>query len=242
METTAQTRIAFLREAIDAKIKLLKGLRSFNWIHVEKTDVEISEKEFGICMTRGEASLGLVGGPYRFHSIVRTDRGAFRFGSSYRKFDSVDFIFDLKSKEVNKSIDCLLMARAWLGIALGDLGEETPYKNDGKRKVRDDIELPTDVAKKTQGFMGVMHGDGDAIRLGSDYLTSDNWFEKNHIEKVDILREMIAVCKKSGERIYGVLACNIQPLTANAIRTNLCEARMWLGMELQRAKNDPKLK
>src|SRR3989304_5586669 len=90
--------------------------------------------------------------------------------------------FNTNSKEIEKSYDSLILAKAWLGKVLQELGIETPYKNDGNRKTVEDIEPTTDT-ESTADPMGLTHNN----HLGFVY----TWSKKNHIEKVDWLRQQI---------------------------------------------------
>lgn len=135
------------------------------------------------------------------------------------------------SKQIEKSVDSLYLAKAWLGKCLGELGTETPYINDGKRKSVEDIEPAADKSwYKTEELKHNMN--------------FDLFKEKNHIEKVDWLRQEIEKITKEVK----ILDSNFsqhqsqRPSKEFAIaRTNaynhLCEARFWLGFELERLKN-----
>lgn len=122
--------------------------------------------------------------------------------------------------EINKSYDSLILAKAWLGKVLGELGQDTPYKNDGNRKTKEDIE---ETADKTS--------ENNPTKDGRIYE------QRNHIEKIDWLREEI---KK---------LINLNPKTWDRYKDStiietyflwsfkyLSEARFWLGFELQRIK------
>ena len=117
----------------------------------------------------------------------------------------------------------LLLAKAWLGKVLKELGEDSPYVNDGKRKTVEDIESAADVSSG----QGLFKDDFEIL-----------WWQKelNHIEKVDWLRQEIG--KMVGEadilmsqkgRVY-IFGCNINQ--------HLSEARFWLGFELERIKEN----
>ncbi len=123
------------------------------------------------------------------------------------------------SKELGEAKDSLFFAKAWLGKALGALGTESPYANDGNRHSVADIEPAADTLKNTMDL------------TGSDWGT-------NHIEKVDWLRQQI------GEICREVLPMNPngtwrrEYLYINHAHTHLCEARFWLGFELERIKKE----
>ena len=138
-------------------------------------------------------------------------------------------------KEIDKATDNLCLAKCWLGKFLGELGTETPYKNDGNRKSVKDIEPTADVANKIktgEGYQNVFEA------------TQNHWSEKSHIEKVDWLRQEI------NNIVYDIKLISTQfadhrsqrPTRELSIaRTNAytyaCEARFWLGFELERIKN-----
>lgn len=127
---------------------------------------------------------------------------------------------------VGKAHESLLMAKAWLGQMLKEMGNESPYKNNGKRKTEKDIEPAADVASKTTDFP----------------LAKEEWPDEDHtlnisrVEQVDLLRE----------RIQDVIdvrcfeAKEIQPYrgTMSMVGKHLREARFYLGFELQRIKED----
>jgi hypothetical protein len=124
----------------------------------------------------------------------------------------------------------LLLSKAWLGKILGELGEETPYKSDGKRKTVEDIANPADVAIETEDFPVSPEKWDDKT----------NFDEVSYIEKIDFLREEI---KNLTSQSYGLYYRNSHLMGSWAIfnsSTNvyqhLSEARFHLGFELQRIK------
>ena len=127
-----------------------------------------------------------------------------------------------KSKELEKTIDSLYLAKAWLGKVLQELGETTTYANDGNRKTVEDIEPTSDTYKP------------------KEYEVSDYSQLYNPIEKVDWLRQEIEKIAKSEY----ISSMTYQPKTRlEAIaRTNtynhLTEARFWLGFELTRVRDE----
>lgn len=160
----------------------------------------------------------------------------------------------INSKEIEKAVDSLYLAKAWLGKVLGELGEETPYKNDGNRKEVKDIEPTAD----KYSFNKIPLEDNSI----KDYFSVTDipsilWSEKSHIEKVDFLRQEIEKVIKEvkeipvGENIkiidvQGVLPERFEFKSFSRefaiARTNcynhLSEARFWLGFELERLKNE----
>ena len=126
-----------------------------------------------------------------------------------------------QSEQIKKCHDSLILAKAWLGKVLGEIGESTPYANDGKRKTVEDIE-PT-------------AGKSDGSR--NSFKQVINWESANHIEKVDWLREEI-------KSIFH-LDIDIEQLHSYGIdcviyfqhfQKELSEARFWLGFELERIR------
>ena len=127
------------------------------------------------------------------------------------------------SNELNKSYNSLILAKAWLGKVLGEIGNENPYKNNGNRHEVKDIEPTADVAEVITHRVGVLDDVSQSYDL------------KNHIEKVDWLREEI----KDIEAKY--ISLNIKPIimvTYLSVTQHLSEARFWLGFELQRIREE----
>jgi len=128
------------------------------------------------------------------------------------------------TRETEKCYDSLLLAKAWLGKVLEELGEPTPYANDGNRKTVEDIEPAADKAKEV-----------------TDYpIAPDNWGEgpvtASHIEKVDWLRQEIEKIQKEAHNIQDCGTPISGLLAWNFVYQNLFQARFWLGFELQRVK------
>ena len=129
----------------------------------------------------------------------------------------------VNSNQIRKCYDSLLLAKAHLGELLKWLGDTTPYVNEGNRHVTADIE-PT--AEKAGSLVQV-----DAFGFG-------NYSEKNHIEKIDYLRN----------EIYKIYSSIIQytnqdgwvAVAAMRADQHLTEARFWLGFELARYKESKK--
>lgn len=121
-----------------------------------------------------------------------------------------------QSKELEKATDELLLAKAWLGKVLQYSGEETPYKNDGKRKSVNDIELAADSNPLVEWPKGI----------------------ETNIEKVDYLREEIkAIQEAQLEMLADLKTDNVGLIFAHMnFQSHITEARFWLGFELQRIK------
>lgn len=124
---------------------------------------------------------------------------------------------DYNTPEIEKCYDSLIMGKGWLGIILAELGTVNPYKSGYKTK--DDIEPTADIS---------------IIDLNSTVAM-------NHIEKVDWLRTEIG---KLVSIIRNLNLTSENPVTRELAiaRTNsfnhLCEAKFYLGFELQRIKEE----
>jgi hypothetical protein len=120
----------------------------------------------------------------------------------------------------------LYLAKAWAGKLLGELGDPTPYKNDGERKDVADIE-PTDAqTSKTEAWAH-----------------AQLWEYKNHIEKVDWLhqaiQEKIDVVKFIDSNKFPTpLDTREKAISRTQIWTHLIEARLHLGFELERIREN----
>jgi len=134
------------------------------------------------------------------------------------------------SDEINKAYDSLILAKAWLGKVLGELGTSTPYANDGKRKDVKDIEPTADT-------VNVDYKDGTSISSMSHISNVMDFESKTHIEKVDWLRQEIDKIIKNmlATKMRYIWNVNNGDLLG-LVYKYLCEARFWLGFELQRIK------
>lgn len=122
------------------------------------------------------------------------------------------------SKEINKAIDSLVLAKAWLGKILGELGNQNPYKSGYKTK--EDIEPTAD----THQF-------------------SKEWEDTlNHIERVDFIRTEIQYLwdKVMNPDFHTVTFGDddMGDLYWNNFYTHLAEVRFWLGFELARVREE----
>jgi len=126
------------------------------------------------------------------------------------------------SKEIEKVVDSLYLAKAWLGKILGELGETTPYANDGQRKTVKDIEPTADQQWN--------------LEKNEVWNTAYEWSKKSHIEKVDWLREQIKDIIDNTEDFSETI--DYIELEQGFVYKYLCEARFWLGFELERLKNE----
>ena len=119
----------------------------------------------------------------------------------------------INSKEIEKAVDSLYLAKAWLGKVLGELGNENPYGSGYKTK--EDIVPTQDVSAP--------------IVIFEDF---------NHIEKVDWLRtEIEKVVNEVKEIPTKDLSREFAIARTNCF-THLSEARFYLGFELSRVKDE----
>lgn len=141
-----------------------------------------------------------------------------------RKLREFEDTYSLPSKEIEKTVDSLLLAKAWLGKIIGVLGEDTPYKNDGNRKTVEDIEPTADKVEAEQ-FM----------KLFTDSMLS-YYNRKSHIEKIDFIREGIKKIIDTAPD-FSELEETIE-LEQGFVYKYLSEARFWLGFELGRIRDN----
>lgn len=156
---------------------------------------------------------------YRRESVAVVDSSKEAKTEEYIELEkamkAVQIIYD-GSKECSKAYDSLILAKAWLGKILGELGEQTPYQNDGKRKDVKDIEPAADRTYTNY----------------SEKLAEQNldWSKMSHIEKVDWLRQEI---QKLDNNFDALKITPINGVTFVSFKQHLSEARFWLGFELQ---------
>ncbi len=137
--------------------------------------------------------------------------------------------------ELEKSYDSLILAKAWLGKILGELGAKTPYKNDGNRKSIEDIEEAADTSNLGEEGK-ILYSTTNTV-LARSYMTQKEWDNKFHIEKVDWLREKIKTLVVEIQELFSEVSIPRSIATAQTNSYNhLSEARFWLGFELQRIK------
>ena len=245
--------IKALRVEIDGLAQLTKELCPFKWMVYQRPKIEKgilggdSEVEKENVWTGHDSGLIMVGeksmGPgdndknYEFQALIRTNKGTFRIGSNNWSLDKgylhKQYPIERNSDEINKAFDSLILAKAWLGKVLGELGEETPYKNDGNRKTKDDIEPTTD--KITDGYTEQRKFENVIKYVGF-----------NHIQKVDWLRQQIQKLNDVFLKIdwldwYDPKLTSVLDLLLPMrilVFQYLSEARFWLGFELQRIKEN----
>jgi len=131
------------------------------------------------------------------------------------------YSFNYNLYECHKS---LRLAKAWLGKVLGELGEESPYKNDGKRKEVKDIEDTTDTAKDVTDFPVVPdHWPDDLDKVP-------------YVEKIDFLREQIKSILSQFHELRMQKLRYFYDANIFVSQNHISEARFHLGFELQRIK------
>lgn len=164
-------------------------------------------------------------------------------GELRKKIDAVAQLVDypdLRSAETVKCHNNLLMAKAFAGKIMGELGTPSPYQNDGSRKTVQDIEPTAERASQEEIDIWPIYPENSK--------PINEW---NRIEKVDFLRQVIDELKKShlfplSEKLKSfTYLINSGDLNDSAIRINyfeseiflsLTKARIWLGFELERIR------
>ena len=120
-------------------------------------------------------------------------------------------------KEIEDAAKSLLLAKAWLGKLLGELCSENPY-SDGKKEVKD-IE-PTADTHWQKDWDDLYDVNGSKV------------VNLTHIQKVDWIRsEIQSIIDELDSRAF--LSRN-----KNNAHDHLCEAKMWLGFEFKRIKDE----
>lgn len=119
----------------------------------------------------------------------------------------------------------ILLSKCWLGKMLGAKGVSSPYKNDGNRKQISDIE-PT--ADKNTGLS--IEEEEHLVYTG-----------KNHIEKIDWIRTQLIYLSENIINLRNGYCeakhVDYEDVYQNQAHIRLCEARFWLGFELERIRN-----
>lgn len=135
---------------------------------------------------------------------------------------STQVIYADNSKEIEKAVDSLYLAKAWLGKILGELGNENPYGSGYKTK--EDIVPTQDVAPEQL-----------VVTIGT---ASTSFNTLNHIEKVDWLRTRIEKLINEVKEIPTVDKSREFAIARTNSYTHLCEARFFLGFEMERIKRE----
>lgn len=129
------------------------------------------------------------------------------------------------TSQIEKAVDSLYLAKAWLGKLLGELGTENPYGSGYKTK--EDI-VPTQDVNELIKTIGVTGAFCESMKVSSC----------THIERVDWLRQEIEKVNIEFHKFPEPLAKSRQGYN---VYTHLCEARFWLGFEMERLKNENQL-
>lgn len=129
------------------------------------------------------------------------------------------------SYEVGESYDSLILAKGWLGKLLAELGAENPYKSGYKTK--EDIEPTADVSLPITLVK----------QLNTTKPIGASTEEMNHIEKVDCLRTEIEKLVSEVKQLDAKSTREFAIARTNSYN-HLCEAKMWLGFELARKKEE----
>ncbi len=142
------------------------------------------------------------------------------------------------SNEIEQAATSLILAKAWLGKLLAEFESTTPYSS-GKKSIVD-IEPTADVATAIAGMREPFTKKGNTGFIDTWELNGVPMAEydnKNHIEKVDWLREEVQYMVDRLKRM-GIDTVNVYNREASIARTNtynyLCEAKMWFGFEFAR--------
>jgi hypothetical protein len=194
-------KIKSLRVEIDGLAQLTKGLRpDLKW------ELDISNIPNGLTLEE-------------FIEIFKTEN--FSIIDTYKKTGMTQGIREIpqRFKEIEKAVDSLYLAKAWLGKVLGELGTQNPYGSGYKTK--DDI-VPTQDVNKIN-----VH----PLDLKSDKIYS-------HIEKVDWLRTEIEKLIEKFKDLWFNEFKSFEGILYRIPYQHLSEARFWLGFELERIKNE----
>lgn len=184
----------------------------------------------------------------RLNEIYLSIKEAFKSNSNPLLLITDDLTFEPfpYSSNIEKSFNSLILAKAWVGKLMGELGKPSPYYNDGRRKEVEDIESATDKAKlklETESHpMTIDFGNGEE----SIQMCFQN---KNQIEKIDWIRERINDLILTLNGYIGNIIGDLNPNSPfykyqerkinkiyDNIEQHLTEARFWLGFELGRIK------
>lgn len=156
------------------------------------------------------------------------------------KVEGEGFFSWTHSPDIDKAAESLILAKAWLGKCLGVIGTDSPYPKDGERHSVEDIEPTADTSELDEGGKMLYASNNKALVAG--ILTDEDWSKLNHIEKVDWLRQTIAIVLKEGKDTVEDSPLREQytelPLMWYYMeaKTKLMVARFWLGFELERIR------
>lgn len=135
-------------------------------------------------------------------------------------------LYPQPTKELDEVCKSLLLAKAWCGKLMGELGGTSPYKNDGNRKSVGDIEPTDSQAEHLENVIGHFLAN-----------RKNSWSDKNHVEKIDKLRELVDYV--SDKFIKNYSTC--ESILITIIFMHIQEAKLWLGFELGRVRDEAQI-
>jgi hypothetical protein len=250
-------QIKELRVKIDALSQLVKELKPFsNEVRFDLPDDKVNYKLQSPSGLTRVTEVGSTGPAHKYQGVVRTDYGTFRYGSNYQ-IDLLEYGLDLNSKEINKAYDSLILAKAWLGKVFEELVGKYPVIKLEKEYTFETAYNANQVStynvlgkdlneKEKQLVCGLWLRDNELgddkvnDRFTTDYEIWNNFVNKSHTEKVECLREEIEQVVLKVKDLVNINSSFKTSREFAIARTNaynhLCEARFWLGFELQRIK------
>jgi hypothetical protein len=138
----------------------------------------------------------------------------------------------------------LSMAKAWMGKCLAALGEESPYKNDGRRERLEDIEETADAINVVDAI--IKEYPDTQYPLSKAFITLDDTLARKeegftyfsdltYIQKIDWLREQIQKIKLDFLTMTPIQGATARICVQN-VYSHLTEARMYLRLQLKEFK------
>jgi hypothetical protein len=157
----------------------------------------------------------------------------------------------INSKEIKKTYDSLILAKAWLGKCLQQLGESTPYSNDGKRKTVKDIEPTADKAPtEINGFKLDTMWRIEGLNREPNYIEKVDWIREEIKKTIDNLpdyqsylddiiheKEIECATKEDFADLDFSDIPNLEP-ELTFVYQHLSESRFWMGFELSRIRDN----
>ena len=144
----------------------------------------------------------------------------------------------------------LRLAKAWLGAMLGELGKESPYRNDGKRETAKDVEPAAETAQVVDAIIK-SYPDID-YPLHKAFITSDMvgntlyikdkgfsyYSDLSEVAKLDWMREQIKKVLTDFMRMKPITGGPLLSICVTNVYTHLSEARFHLGFALGRIRDN----
>ena len=196
-----------LRVKIDGLAQLTKGLKpQTKWV----MDLAYLPKDIGIDMDKWMEIFETKG----YALVDSTGKIEEGIKNGFREIHT-------KDKEIEKAYDSLILAKAWLGKVLGELGTDSPYKS-GYKEVSD-IEPTADISTPKIWHLETHIEKVDYLRIEIDNLHTEIW--NLALGKDEWFERLIENPKKYNTKYYHSIVCQ-----------HLSEARFHLGFELQRIK------